>query len=63
MVVGYTLSKRYGSNRRDADGIRVERIVDEIQKMMAELRCEREQFQGMIIFMSMYNDIIWWRIP
>ena len=34
-------------------------ILDEIQKMMAELRCEPEQFQGRIIFMSMYNDIKW----
>ena len=31
-------------------------ILDEIQKMMAELRCEPEQCKGRIIFMSMYND-------
>ena len=34
-------------------------ILDLVQKMMAELRCEPEQFQGRIIFMSMYKDIIW----
>ena len=33
-------------------------ILDEIQKMMAELKCEPEQFQGRIIFMSMYNNEI-----
>ena len=45
-------------------------ILDEIQKMMAEFRCEHEHFQGRIIFMSMFNDIIWreimnivWRVP
>ena len=26
---------------------------------MAELKCELEQFQGRIIFMSMFNDIVW----
>ena len=35
------------------------RILDEIQKTMSELRCEPEQLKGNIIFMSMYNDIIW----
>ena len=67
VLVGDTPSQSCGSNRRGADGIRVEifpgftvlGILDEIQKMMAELRCEPEQFQGRIIFMSMYNDIIW----
>ena len=34
-------------------------IVDEIQKMMTESKCEPEQFKGRIIFMSMYNDIDW----
>ena len=32
-------------------------IVQEIQKLMKSLGCEPEQFQGIIIFMSMYNDI------
>ena len=27
--------------------------------MMTEIKCEPEQFQGRIIFMSMYNDIVW----
>ena len=33
-------------------------ILDEIQKMMAESKCEPEQLKGRIIFMSMYNDIV-----
>ena len=37
-------------------------ILDEIQNMMAELKCEPEHFQGWIIFMSMFNDI-GWRTP
>ena len=32
-------------------------IVDEVQKMMTELRCKPEHFQGRIISMSMCNDI------
>ena len=35
-------------------------ILEEIQKMMTELQCDHEQFKGRIIFMSMYNDIVWW---
>ena len=34
-------------------------ILDAIQKMMTEFKCELEHFQGRIIFMSMYNDIVW----
>ena len=34
-------------------------IVDEIQKMRTEFKCERELFRGRIIFRSMYNDIVW----
>ena len=33
--------------------------LDEIQKMMAELRCALEQFIGRNIFMSMYHDMKW----
>ena len=32
-------------------------ILDEIQKMMTESKCEPEHFKGRIIFMSVYNDI------
>ena len=44
-------------------------ILAEIQKMMAESKCEPEQFEGRIIFMSMlcgeHREImkIVWRIP
>ena len=66
-VFGDTLSQRFGSNRREPmefqwknfPGFTTLGILDEIQKMMAELRCEPEQFKGRIIFMSMYNDTIW----
>ena len=34
-------------------------ILAEIQKMMFDINCEPEQFQGRIIFMSMFYDIEW----
>ena len=34
------------------------RILTEIQKMMAEFKCESEQIQGRILFMSTYNDVM-----
>ena len=34
-------------------------ILEETQIFMLELQCEPEHFEGRIIFMSMYNDIIW----
>ena len=34
-------------------------ILAEIQKIMTEMKCEPVHFQGRIIFMSMYNDIVW----
>ena len=34
-------------------------IHEEIPKLMTELQCEPEQFKGRMIFMSMYNDIVW----
>ena len=40
------------------DSLRWE-ILEEIQNMMTELQCEPEQFKSRIIFMSMYNDIVW----
>ena len=56
----------FESNRWRADGVRVEhlprihyiemRVFEKIQ-MMTELQCEPEQFNGRIIFMSMYNSV------
>ena len=48
MVFGNTVSQRFGSDRRGADGVRVEKfqgfttlgILDEIQKVMTESKCE-----------------------
>ena len=34
-------------------------ILEETQKMMTEVKCEPEHFQGRIIFMSTYNDSDW----
>ena len=34
-------------------------ILNQIQQMMGELQCEPENFTGRIIFMSMFNDIVW----
>ena len=34
-------------------------ILEEIQKIMEGVQCEPEQFNDRIIFMSMYNDIVW----
>ena len=34
-------------------------ILNQIQQMMGKLQCESETFTGRIIFMSMFNDIVW----
>ena len=34
-------------------------IVEEIQKFMKSFQCEPEHFNGGIIFMSMFDDIMW----
>ena len=34
-------------------------ILNEIQRMMGELQCDPVDFKGRIIFMSMFNDIVW----
>ena len=57
--------QNFGHNWRRTDGIRVEyfprfttlQLVHEVQKLMSKMG-EPEQFQGRIIFMSMFNDII-----
>ena len=33
--------------------------LDEIQQMMGELPCDPANFKDRIIFMSMFNDIVW----
>ena len=33
-------------------------LVEEVQKFMSKMR-EPEKFQGRIIFMTMFNDIMW----
>ena len=34
-------------------------ILSEIQQMMRKVQCEPENFTGKMIFMSMFNDIVW----
>ena len=40
-------------------GLTTMKILNQIQQMMGELQCEPENFTGRIIFMSMFNDIVW----
>ena len=66
MVFGKQTFKRYESNRRYADGVRVENIpknhnvgTPQIQSLMRDLLCEPEHVKDRIIFMSIYNDTAW----
>ena len=34
-------------------------ILNEIQLMMGKLQCDSENFTGRIIFMTMFNDLVW----
>ena len=34
-------------------------LLAQIQEFMKEHKCDPEQFKGRIIFMSMFNDIVW----
>ena len=34
-------------------------ILNEIQQMMEKLQCEPENFTSRIMFMSLFNDIVW----
>ena len=34
-------------------------ILNKMQQLMGELQCEQVNFTGRIIFMSMFNDIVW----
>ena len=34
-------------------------FLEKMQDLMTELQCEPEQLNDRIIFMSMYNDIVW----
>ena len=65
MVQRFITIQNIGHNRRITDGIRVEyfpgfttlELVTDVQKFMSKMG-EPEQFQGRIIFMSMFYDII-----
>ena len=48
-----------GYEWKDFQGFTTLGNLDEIQKMMAELMFEPEQFQGRIIFMSRHNVTFW----
>ena len=34
-------------------------FLEQIQEFMKEQECDPEQFKGRIIFMSMFNEIVW----
>ena len=40
-------------------GFNAAAILNEIQKMMGELQCDPADFKDRIIFVSMFNDIVW----
>ena len=40
-------------------GITTLGLLKKIQSLMRDLQCEHEHFKDRIIFMSMYNDIVW----
>ena len=40
-------------------GFTIAGILNEILKMMGGLQCDPADFKGRIIFMSMFNDIVW----
>ena len=35
-------------------------LLEKIQDLMKDVKCELEHFNDRIIFMSMYNDVAWW---
>ena len=40
-------------------GITTLGLLEKIQSLIRDLQCEPEHFTDRIIFMSMYNDIVW----
>ena len=44
---------------KNFQGFTTLQILAEIQNMMTEIKCDPEQFPRRIIFMSMYNDVVW----
>ena len=53
------MENRWNSSGIFSAGFTTLQLVHEVQKFMNKMG-EPEQFQGQIIFMSMFNDIIWW---
>ena len=44
---------------KNIQGFTTLQILAEIQNMMTETQCELKQFQGRMIFISMFHDIVW----
>ena len=67
MVLGKRSLQGYESNRLHAGGVRVENIPRNhnvgpprrFKKLLTDLQGEPEHFTGRIIFMSMFDDIVW----
>ena len=45
--------------RKIFPGITALGLLEKIQNLMTDLQCELEHFKGRIIFMSLFNDIVW----
>ena len=68
VVQEFITIQNFGHNWWWANGIRVEYFhrmhtlqrCNKVQECMSKMSDPPEQFQGRIIFMSMFNDIAWW---
>ena len=49
----------WNSSGRFSLGFTPVAILNQMQQMMGELQCEPDNFTVRIIFMSMFNDIVW----
>ena len=67
LIVKFTEIQNFGHNWRRADGIREEyftgfttlQLCNKVHEFMIKMG-DPSQFKGLIIFMSMFNDILWW---
>ena len=53
------MENSWNSNGRSSQDSRQRASSMSFRKMMGELQCDPANFKGRIIFMSMFNDIVW----
>ena len=53
------MENRWSSSGTYSQGSQTFGLLKQIQEFMKEQKCDPEQFKGRIIFMSMFNDIVW----